>query len=90
MSAQVNLLDYTRGAEWPEGLRFGPVFEHPLASFYNVQNHILIFEFFLVMCHVWTPFWTLKLLPFIESVQKRGPKMVRTDERTHGRTHGRD
>ena len=42
--------------------------------------------FFLVMRHVWTPFWTLKLLPFIESVQKRGskngPDTGRTDART--------
>ena len=36
----------------------------------------------LEMCHVWVPFWTSNFLPFIEDVQKRVPKRVRTHEWT--------
>ena len=60
-----------------------------LDQFLNTRKKHDIFVFFLVMCHVWTPFWTLKLLPFIESVQKRGSKNGpdgRTDVRTYERT----
>ena len=76
-------LDYTRVAEWPEGLvRFWTRFGLNLLHFMeDVQKHY-IFVFFLVLRHVWIPFWTPNLFPFIEF--KKGVQKG-SDGRTNGR-----
>ena len=80
------LLDYTRGAEWPEKLRVGSVFEPVCFLLLAMFKKHDIFGFFLVMCN---PFLDPQIASFYWECSKKGVRKG-SGHRMHARTDGRD
>ena len=85
------LLDYTRGAEWREGLRFGPVFDHPFASFYGRCSKSMIFLGSFWWCVTFgslfgPPICFLLLIVFKKGIQKGSGRTIERTDATNGLT----